>query len=52
MKIKIINNYSYKAQWSNIFHWTYNIDYLKIHHFLLGLFGIFIFITWQEKRYN
>lgn len=46
MKINLINNYTYKGNWSNIFHCVYREDGLGIRHFLLGVFGFFIFIAW------
>jgi len=50
MHLQLINNYKFKAVWSNIFHCVYREDALGIRHFLLGIFGLFIFIAWDGQR--
>jgi len=45
MKIKFINNYSYKGNWNKFFHIQYKKDLLNIIHFLFGTCNLFLFIT-------
>jgi hypothetical protein len=46
MKIKLVNNWKYKAQWNNILYYNYNVDHFNIKHLLIGFFGFFLFICW------
>jgi hypothetical protein len=45
MKIRLINNYYYKGHWSNLLHFVYTKDCLS-DNLLMGLLGIFVFVTW------
>ena len=52
MKIKLINNWRYKANWNKICHLNISKDFFNTLHILMGLFNFFMFIAIPKRRSN
>ena len=50
MKLELINNWTRKAPWNNLFDIAYISDIWGHRHILIGALGFFIFITWGRMK--
>lgn len=46
IKINLINNWKYKANWPKN-HFVYVKDGMNNYHLIVGLFNFYIFVAWR-----
>lgn len=47
MKISFFNNWRYKGRFNKFFGCYYNQDFFHKHHFVIGIFNFYFFMTWK-----